>query len=233
VDQPVRREWITLRPPLKVEPIGSRNRHGKLQLRPGEADRFLVKGLELAANGDEGALASVLTLSLGPRSNEVRSLTCRDIDRTLDGRVYVTVKWVKPGKTSSARRAVRVQSTELVQALLRQVEGRKPDDWLFPANSKTGYRTRTWLSKSVKRVCEAAGVSVVCPHGLRGSRATLDIVSGKDLAQVSRDLGHANPQITKDHYVEPGTLELAELNRMLEKLGTRNGQIPCPQGESN
>jgi len=188
-----KRQWLPSSPFEEIEPIGSRNTHGKLQLRPGEADRFLVTGMEMADKGDEGALAAVLTLILGPRSDEVLSLFCRDIDPTFDGRVFVCVKWVEQGKTRSAKRAVEVKRPELAQALLRQITGRQAEERLFAADSKTGYRSPSWLRKVVRRVCEKAGVTVVCPHGLRGSRATLYVEGGKDLHQVSRDLGHASP----------------------------------------
>ena len=64
-------------------------------------------------------------------------------------------------------------------------------------------RTATWLRKLVRRVCKAAQVKVVCPHGLRATHASLRAtVADQAVATIGDALGHADHGKTAAaHYV--------------------------------
>jgi integrase len=100
--------------------------------------------------------------------------------------------------------------------LVRQVNDRKGEEWLFPSpTSSTGYREKTWLLKVVKRICRAAGVPVISVHGLRGTWATLTTEAGISGHVIARELGHTSYKTTKEHYTKKGTLERVRNRRML------------------
>ena len=54
----------------------------------------------------------------------------------------------------------------------------------------------------LRRQCEAAGVSVVPPHGLRGTAGSWAKEVGVIGAAISRDLGHNGQAVTNRHYVK-------------------------------
>jgi len=49
-----------------------------------------------------------------------------------------------------------------------------------------------------------AGVPVVCPHGLRGTHATLAEEAGEAGAAVARQLGHTDHKVTEGHGTRDG-----------------------------
>ena len=52
----------------------------------------------------------------------------------------------------------------------------------------------------VRRLCAAAGVSIVSPHGLRGTHATICASVGASPDIVARSLGHTSYAVTAAHY---------------------------------
>lgn len=215
----VKKGWLPRSPAEEVEGIG-RRRKGKPQLRRAEALAFDKAALELAAKGDEGALAAMTVLGLGLRSGEVRKLKVRDVDRLPDG----TWIWVDGDvKTEAARR--RVEAPANLAALLgRQAGDRSGEEWLFPSWSAAGYRTKGWLKKAVWRVCDRAKVARVPPHGLRGTHATLAEEAGTAAHVVAAQLGHTSHRVTEEHYLAEGTTERARVKRMLKVMqGGRSG----------
>ncbi|HOX45185.1 MAG TPA: site-specific integrase [Myxococcota bacterium] len=205
----VAQELITRSPAEKVEPVG-RRRRGKAQLRKGEAKAFAAKALLMAQGGDDGALAALAALILGLRSSELRLRQVRDVDESDEG----VLLWVDAGKTEAARRFMEVPEP-LAGLFLGLVGTRAKEDWLFPsAAAGTGHREATWLRKAVRRVCKAAGVPRVCPHGLRGTWATLTTDAGVAAHVVARELGHTNPSVTKEHYTERGADDRARTRKL-------------------
>jgi hypothetical protein len=75
----VERGWIAENPCAKVEGIGKRRPRGKSlgkagnELRVKQARGWYRKALELAAGGDQGALAALVALLLGLRASEIVS----------------------------------------------------------------------------------------------------------------------------------------------------------------
>ncbi len=197
-----------------VEPQGRRHR-GKLQLRRAEARTLFVEAHRQAVEGDDGALAVLALLLLGTRSGELLCRCVRDVDVGADQEGVLL--WVDAGKTESARRCIEVP--EPVAGLLAaRVRNQPPSGWLFPASTSTGHRRLEWAIDATRRLCLAAGVPVVCPHGLRGTWATMAREAGLATQVVARELGHASDQVTKRHYLAPGADDAARTRTALRVI---------------
>jgi len=200
----VKEGLISKSPADRVEPVG-RRRRGKKQLRKSEAQAFAARALLMAQAGDDGALAALAVLLLGLRSGEIRKRRVRDLDPASDA----VLLWIEDGKTDAATRHMEVPEP-LAGLLVHQAGDREAQGYLFFApNASAGYRSATWLRKAVTRVCKAAKVPRVCPHGLRGTWATLTTDAGMGGHLVARELGHTNQSVTRDHYTQKGTAERA------------------------
>jgi len=206
----VKHAYVTRSPAEDIEPVG-RRRKGKAQLRLSEAVQLHTVACDLAARGDEGALAVLAVLMLGLRSSEIRMRKVRDVDVSGD----IVLLWIEDGKTDAATRHMELPEP-LDKLLVRQAEGKEREGWLFPAESASGHRGGTWLRKNVRRICEAAGVPVVCVHGLRGTWATLATDACVSAHVVARELGHTNPEVTRQHYTKAGAMERARTLKLLK-----------------
>ena len=74
------------------------------------------------------------------------------------------------------------------------------------------------LIKVVTRICKEAGAPRVCPHGLRGTWATITTQAGVAGHVVSRELGHPSEEMTTRHYTKPGALDEARTRQMLRVI---------------
>ena len=196
----VEKKQIQESPVEGLKPVGRVNR-GKPQLHVSEAIAFSDAAMDLCwrqKRGWEAALGNLLCLWLGLRSGEVCRLKVRDVDVYQEGMTL----WVaeEGGKTASARRRVPVEG-ELVELLKRQVEDKEAKGWLFPAKTRSGHRSATWLRKSARRLCELAEVPYSPPHGLRGTQGSLAVEAGATSGLVAQQLGHSNTRVTEDHYI--------------------------------
>jgi integrase len=86
----------------------------------------------------------------------------------------------------------------LARRRIEQLKSGKPGEqspWLFhaPGGGHVQYKTvyDDWV-----RAQRIAGVRARSPHALRHTYASVSLARGEDLAYVSRQLGHANPEIT-------------------------------------
>ena len=160
-------KWLKANPFGAVKGVGKR-RHGKLKLRIDEARLWEDKAMELAMQGDDGAVAALMALRMGMRAEEISQRQVRDVDDK--GRLL----WIEWGKTAAASRILRVPAN-LRALLIERCKGRPPQAPLFPAQrkSKTGYHWRDWPRKNVQRICGLAGVPMVSAHAMRGLNGTL------------------------------------------------------------
>lgn len=149
------------------------------------------------------ATATMLCLLLALRAGEVIALVGRDID---DGGRLLHV-W--RGKTRKARRSLTVPDV-LEERLRELAKAAGPQGRLFP-------RSLAWVGSVVEAMCDKARIPVVCPHGLRGTHATLAVSAGATAHVVAAALGHAGPAVTREHYIAPGT----EADANARALGTR------------
>lgn len=197
------KERLTRRNPFKeVEGVGRKNR-GKPQLTADEARKLLSHVLDKAAT-DRGAMAVALALLLGLRAGEVGGLRVRDLD---DGGNVLRVGGTK---STAARRRVRVPVV-LRAPLLAICDGRGQLEPMLGLDRFGVYRR-------VKRLCRAAGVPEVSPHGLRGTHATLATEAGATGELLMKQLGHTSTEIAKRHYIEEGAEEGARAKTALRLL---------------
>jgi integrase len=196
--------WI--RPPeLRPIRLPGRPKRGKKQLTEDEAGKLWSA---ILADPDPLALAVGTALTMGLRSGEILDRKVRDLDasgtslRVLDGT-----------KTDSSQRVLTVPMA-LRGRLLALAAGKAPEAPLMPTSK------RARLRSALSRLCKAARVPVVCPHGLRGTWATL-AWGRSDLPEVvARSLGHASTTMTKDHYLAPGADQDASTKAVVSKLGS-------------
>ncbi len=107
---------------------------------------------------------------------------------------------------------------EVLQSrLLELVEDRKAMDVLFPAAGELEH-TKAWLYAAVRRVCDAAGVTRVCPHSLRGTHTSLALSIGQGSQAVADSLGHESARTTIRHYAGAGSAEAGTQERTLRVL---------------
>ncbi len=166
---------------------------------------------------DTMALAAVTALLLGCRAGEVLNLRVRDLD------CGGTKLWVAArdseyrGKSHNAARDPDVPDV-LRLRLLKLTAGQAPDAYLFGLSAIGKPRSRQVLHATVKRLCLDAGVPIVCPHSLRGLWATAGVRSGALSHAVAAALGHGSFAVTAKHYVQPGTLDGARTERLVQML---------------
>jgi integrase len=187
-----------------VKGVGKR-RQRKEQLRIDEARKWAGKALELADEGEEGAVAALLALMMGMRASEIVSRVVRDLDD--NGRLLV----IPDAKTPAGVRTLEVPAL-LRPYLLEQAEGRKPEELLF------GYHYRDWVREWVRRICTAAKVPVVTAHGMRGLHSTIAVERGVTGHVVAGALGHESDTTTFQSYVDPEAAARARQRKLVDTI---------------
>jgi integrase len=156
----VTKRWARMNALAAVKGVGKRRR-GKPQLTVDEARKWMAVGTEMAEIED-GAVAALMALLMGMRVSEIADRIVRNLDD--DGRLI----WITDAKTQAGIR--RLQVPRQLQPLLKRVAANKqPGDRLFGPKA-----SRYTVPRYVRRICRAAGVPVVPPHGLRGTHASHD-----------------------------------------------------------
>jgi integrase len=59
------------------------------------------------------------------------------------------------------------------------------------------------VASRLRRLCEKAGVTVITPHGLRHTYATLPVEAGVPDRVIADQLGHRDTRFTASLYVHP------------------------------
>jgi integrase len=157
------------------------------------------------AAGDAGSIIQTLAYT-GLRFGELAALRVGDVDltrrRILVSRAIAQVTAVglveDTTKTHQVR-SVPILTTALVDALKAAVEGRQPDEYLFPAPNG-GPMRNSFFRWRFDRACQVAGLSGISPKTLRHSAGSLALASGASLPTASRLLGHAKVSTTADVY---------------------------------
>ena len=207
----VEQRWIGSNPLASVKGIGKR-RHGKPQLRIDEARKLRALCHEKAAAGEDGPVAVLMGLLMGMRAGEIVARTVRDLD---DGGKLL---WIPDAKTEAGKRPVEVPD-ELQPHLLARTEGKPPDALIFPAKRK-GKHWRDWVAEETRRLCQIAGVPVVCAQSLRGFMSTVAIRTSGMPHLVAATLGHEKSSTTLTSYALPGSIEHAQQRHALSLLGS-------------
>ena len=203
-------KWCMGRSLLRANPLEGvqgtgKRRHGKPQLRIDEARKWQAKAVELAEEGEDGAIAALVTLVMGLRAGEVVNRIVRDLDD--EGRLL----WIPDSKTEAGKRTLQVP--EFLRAYLCALaKGKRAEDLLF------GYHDRNWPRKWVKKICRAAKVPQVTAHGMRGLHGTLAVETGLSAHAVAAALGHESVTTTLQSYAKAGAGSGARQQRVLTVL---------------
>jgi integrase len=184
-----RQGWLPANPFAEVEGQG-RRRRGKEQPRIDEGRILLDACLDRAEQRDEGAVATMAAMLLGPRATETVTREVRDLD---DAGHQL---WIPETKTEAGRRRLEVPDV-LRPHLIRLTVGKSPTAPIF-ARSDGSPQTRHWLYRQVHRLCDLAGIQRVCPQALRGFHGTAGIAGGKTSHEVAAQLGHGNTKLVED-----------------------------------
>ena len=230
----VRRGYVRESPFERVQAVGRPSR-GKKQLRFDEAERFISAAFRMFdENGDAMALAAVTALLLGCRAGEVRHVRVRDLDCG-GAKLWIAARDSDyHGKTHNATRDPDVPEV-LRPRLLKQAAERSPDAYLFGLASTGKPKCHQVFHTAVRRICVAAGVPVVCPHSLRGLWATAGVRAGALSHAVAAALGHGSFAVTAKHYVQPGALDGARTERLVQMLDLEAAKpspsLPSPSAE--
>lgn len=208
----IERGWLKVDPFAGLKPTKARKR-GKPQLRIDEARRFIDTCL---AEDSPAATAVALALLCGMRASSVTGRTVRDLD---DG---ARVLWIENDKTEAGDR--RLEVPEVLRPRLAALAAGRPGGAKLFSNGN-----RDWLRYHTRRLAKVAGVSIVSPHGLRGTHASL---ARKEVSteHVARTLGHAGTAITHRHYIAPGIEREIEQRAVLTVLqgGENSSKIVSP-----
>ena len=206
----VERGYLAANPFAKVKPVGKPNR-GKPQLRVDEARVLLSHLLTEAERGEDRALGLSLQILHGLRSGEVLKLKARDVDGN-GTRLCVAMEG---GKTANATRTLRIAVPVGQSLLMRQKSGRAADAWLFGDGRALA---NDYLWDYLTRACKRLALPHVCPHSLRGMHATFAVQDGASAEHVASVLGHGSTEITRRHYIAPGSEREAQARNVASLL---------------
>jgi integrase len=78
----------------------------------------------------------------------------------------------------------------LIDPLVAQAAGKKPEDVLFSSQNREPIRLANWRQRVWDPAVVAAGFTGLTPHDLRHTAASLAIPSGATVKHVQRMLGH-------------------------------------------
>jgi integrase len=138
---------------------------------------------------------------LGMRASEIVTRAVRH----LDGKG--TLIDVTDAKTEAGERTLKLPA-KLQPLLAKLANGKSPDERLF------GQNTRHWVLHSVKRCCQAAGVRIVSPHGLRGTHAKMAREVGVSGVLLAQAMGHESESTTTEHYAGRTAVANAAIDRV-------------------
>lgn len=186
-----------------------------------------------------GGRYAEMTLVLGltgVRLGELRGLRVRDVVAVPYPGLVVKRSVPQSGRTGAvierattkSGRSRLVPLSDLVIPVVREwMEGREPDDLLFPAPEGGYLHAQNWR-RSVHWSTTRLGRR---PHDLRHTAASLWIAAGVDIKTVSSWLGHSTAKLTLDTYGHlMGTdADRAALDRVNRTLGDLAGTSEARQ----
>lgn len=197
--------WLPRDPFARVDGVGKRHK-GKPQLTVDELRKLLDACF---AERSRASIAVATSALLGAGASEVVDRQVRDLDDR--GRILHVTK----GKNRFRVRTLELPM-DLRAALLELAKDRRGAAWLF-GDGDLDKPSRYWIYWHTKRLCKAAKVPEVAPHGLRGTHATIALGAvstshyvAAALAAAGASLGHApGSPITASTYAAPGSVDKA------------------------
>jgi integrase len=194
-----KRGWTRNATVTETIEVSGKRKKGKPKLTQDEASKLLAWCL--AHPHDEGAIATAMAFLLGMRASEIVTRTVRH----LDGKG--TLLDITDAKTEAGERTLKLPA--VLQPLLANLAaGKAPTDPLF------GSTSRHWVFHNVRRCCEASGVRVVSPHGLRGTHAKIAREVGMSGVALAQAMGHESENTTTEHYAGRAAVANAAIDRV-------------------
>lgn len=190
--------------------LAIKNRKSDLTIRPlNERDVDLL--LDQARRFMDGYYYPALLCSVrtGCRVGELQALRWTDID--LDDRILDVVASFRRGRTTRPKNdkgrrvdmtphlvdTLRTHKREQKKAALRG--GYKLSEYVF-ANRKGNIIDRETYKNALNRCLDGAGLQRIRIHDLRHTYATIRLLRGHNVGDVSYQLGHSSIRITYDTY---------------------------------
>lgn len=166
-------------------------------------------------------------LRTGMRVGEIKALKWDDIDfekRQIEvkrscrrGRVTDTKNHKRRRVDMTPHLTETLQNLRVKQELDAMVSGRAVPEWVF-ANKKSQIFGRVPLENALNRCLEKAKLRRIRIHDLRHTYATIRLMRGHNVGDVSYQLGHSSIKMTYDVYTHwiPGHFksEVDELDQM-------------------
>jgi len=149
----------------------------------------------------------------GLRRGEVIGLRWEDVDlaayRLAVRRSVSDVNGVRQERTTKGKRSRRVAISQRfakrLAAWRAQSDGERASGYVWPGTAgepMSAHSPNQSLTRALRRagLVDTDGVPLVTPHGLRHTAASLMLAADVPLIVVSRQLGHANPNVTAQVY---------------------------------
>ena len=218
-----KRGLVPLNPFTQVELVGKPKR-GKKQLTADEGERFVKAGIEKFVRcGDRLALAAVVCITTGGRTNEVLKRIVADLDeggtvlvvreRDADEHEHAGEATVK-NATSKRRLFLHPQ----IQPLVAQLAAARPSGALL--FTEAGFKAEAQkLRNKVHALCAEAGVPKVTTHSLRGWYSTTVYQRSLDPSQTAAMLGHSDFGMTERCYLDASAAARARVKHIGNLLG--------------
>lgn len=162
-------------------------------------------------------------LTTGLRVGELGALEWRDVTTTA---LTITRSLGSDGtKTPTGRRVVPLASDTVSVLEQHRAAQESTSALVFPTSNGRPV-TRAYARTSLHRWATKAGVTLLSPHGLRHTYASMAISAGMSAPELARVLGHTSPAFTLRRYVH--FFERAEGRRALtlaELTGSENRKV--------
>lgn len=90
------------------------------------------------------------------------------------------------------------------------------NDLVFPSKRGSYIDRSNYVNRILTPACERAGIAKVTPHQLRDTYISLALSAGAVVTAVSKNVGHASPDITFRHYAAPLQQDRQEVAKMMD-----------------
>jgi integrase len=185
-----------------------------------ELRAFMIKCLDLYDRSrDLGALAALMMIRIHSRSEDLLAIKVRDVN---DGARAV---YLPDAKTTNGvgYRPLDCEATR--ERLLSAIEGKGPDDHVFPSTRTNSHMKWRFLNRAIKRICRAALVPVINAKQLRASASELKALAGDPLEAVGRAMGHspaAGGAVVRRSYASSDAVAQIDATRINSVIGELN-----------
>jgi integrase len=198
-------ELIENNPIVGLKLIRKKN---SLDIEPLSKDEVVFL-LENAQQHEDGLYYPVILLALrtGMRVGEIRALKWKDLD--FENRLIEVKRSCRQGRITKPKsgKSRKVDMSRQLAEALRELKhnqwkkyaGKEVPSWVF-ANVRGGMLRHNTFRVALTSCLKKAGLRYIRIHDLRHTYATIRLLSGHNIGDVSYQLGHSSIKITYDTY---------------------------------